>query len=252
MSDTTKAHQENIAKLKQYIADIQRDGRGLPAMPSRPFDISYPSIAKESDVLLWSLVRATSRCRKLIKDAAKHIPLNVRIKPRVRSSYSLEETINIAVAIIQAECESARVAHQAKCKTVKILIEKIAQNRSNGKQDDGVTAISDALQRKTYSGKEAAILLEIKDILIRATRGELELHTFHGRLKLESALVGFSLSAVATTTNTVAQTIINWGAGIKAPTLSFKSQIRKIEEAIGWRPLRSPSTIARRSRRSTI
>ncbi|MGY4177653.1 hypothetical protein ACVIHH_002944 [Bradyrhizobium sp. USDA 4518] len=231
--DTTKLHQANIAKLEEYIADIRRSGRGLPAMPSRPFEISFPLVAKESGVSLWSLVRATSGCRKLIVEDAKDVPLNVRIKPRVRPIYILEETTNIAVAVIQAECESVGVAHQAKCKRAKILIEKIARNRSNGKRDDGITAISEALQQQTYSAKDVTMLVKIKDILIRATRGELELHTFHGRLKLESALVGFSLSAVAKATDNVPQTVINWGAGLKAPTSCFKSEIRKIEEVIG-------------------
>ncbi|MGY4480153.1 hypothetical protein [Bradyrhizobium sp. USDA 3364] len=232
--DTTKAHQANIAEIDAYLAAIMSDGRGLPAMPSRPFEISYPLVAKESGVSLFALVRSTSQCRKLIKDAAESgVPINIRRKERVRPSYTLEEAINIAVAVIQADCEAARVTRQAKYNEVKNLIEKIARNRPNGKLDDSFTAISEALQQQTYSAKEAALLVEIRDIVVRATKGELELHTFHGRLRLESALVGFSLSAVARTTATAMQTVINWGSGLKAPTLSFKSKIDEIEEVLG-------------------
>ena len=158
--------------------------------------------------------------------------IHARFKPRVRSNYTIEEAVNIVVASIQADCELARIDHRAKCRKAAILLKKLAKRRPKGKLDDSLAAVSDAVHRQTYSKEDAALLVEIKDILERATRGELELHTFHGRLKVESALAGFSLSAVAKFTNAACQTVINWGAGLKAPTLSYKSEIPKIEKAL--------------------
>lgn len=230
--DTAKAHQENVAKLHDYLIAIRADGSGLPAEPSKPFAISFRMVAKEAGVHLWVLNRPKLRCRKLIEDAARDIAINVRRKPRVRSIYTIEEAIAVAVATIQANCEAARVDHRPKCRGAARLMKKIARRRLKGKLDDSLAAVSDAVQKPMYSKEDAALLVEIKDILERATRGELELHTFHGRLKLESALAGFSLSAIAKFTNAACQTVINWGAGLKAPTLSYKSEIPKIEKAL--------------------
>lgn len=231
--DTAEAHQENIAKIQAYLATIRSDGSGLPARPSKPFAISYPLVAKEANVALWVINRRKSQCRKLIKDATLNVPIKVRVKPRIRSEYTIEEAIGIAVATIQAECESARVDHKAKWTAVAILLKKLARRHPKGKLANSIAAVSHALQQQTYSSADAALLVVIKDILDRATRGELRLHTFHGRLKLESALVGFSLSALSKFTKVDCQTVINWGAGIKAPTASFVSEIPKLECALG-------------------
>lgn len=234
--DTAKAHQENVAKLHDYLIAIRADGSGLPAEPSKPFAISFRMVAKEAGVHLWVLNRPKLRCRKLIEDAARDIAINVRRKPRVRSIYTIGEAIAIAVATIQANCQAARVDHRPKCRRAAGLMKNIARRRPKGKLDDSITAISDALKRQTYSNADMALLVEIKDILDRATRGELELHTFHGRLKLESALVGFSLSALSKFTKADCQTVINWGAGIKAPSASFVGEIPKLERALGLEP----------------
>lgn len=230
--DTAKAHQENIAKIQTYLATLRSDGRGFPARPSKPFAISYPLVAKEAHIALWVINRNGSECRKLIEDALD-VPINVRIKPRVRPAYTIEEAIGITVAVRQAECESARMDHKAECKAVAILLKRLAKRHSKGKLADSIAAITHALQQPTYSGADVALLVQIKEILDRATRGELELHTFHGRLKLESALVGFSLSALSKFTKADDQTVINWGAGIKAPSAGFVSEIPKLECALG-------------------
>lgn len=230
--DTREAHALNLARTEAYINSINQDGRGLPADPSRPDEIFWKLVSEESGVKLVSLVRLRCRCRRLILDAhAAGLPIRVRVKPRVRQVYTLEEAINITVAVMQADCEAARENHRPKCKQVDNLLRKIAKSCEKGLLDDSIKAVCTALER-SGSEAEAALLVEIKDILRRATRGELELHTFHGRLKLESALAGFSLCAVAKVTKAASQTVINWGAGIKAPTLSFKGEIPKIEIAL--------------------
>jgi hypothetical protein len=232
--DTTEAHRLNLAKIAAYLAAIRSDGRGLPADSSRPFVISYPLVAKESGVNLGSLNRKRSQCRKMIEDEAREgLEIHVRLKHRVRPTYTIEEAINIAVAVIHAECELVRGEHRPKCKMADRLLRQIARSCSKGLHDDSIKAVSAALGQSIYSDEEHALLAEISDILLRATRGELELQTFHGRLKLESALVGISLSAVSKFTNARFQTVINWGAGIKAPTLSFIGEISKIEKIIG-------------------
>ncbi|WFU42835.1 hypothetical protein QA640_10465 [Bradyrhizobium sp. CB82] len=234
--DKTKAHQENIAKIKKYLATIQSDGRGLPADPSRPRQISYPMVAQESGVKLPSLNRNHSRCRNLIKAAANGgLQISVRLKPRDRPDYTLEEAINIAVACVRDECESNRVVRRQKCKMIDTLLRSIARRCPNGLHEGSITAISAALGRRSYGKKERALLAHISDILLRATRGELQLQTFHGRLKLESALVGLSLTAVSKFTNVRSQTVVHWGAGVKVPTERFVGEIAKIEKALGVR-----------------
>ncbi|QQN62161.1 hypothetical protein JIR23_21445 [Bradyrhizobium diazoefficiens] len=230
--DTTQAHAMNIAKINDYIKAAKQTG-GFPADPSRPNKIDWKAVSEESGVKLVSLNRRRSRCRKLILDAnAAGIPTRVRIKPRVRPEYSLAEAINIAVAVVQANCELARESHRPRCKKVDDLLRTIARGCPKGLLDDSIEAISTALHQQIYAEEDVTILVEIKNILVRATRGELELYTFHGRLKLESALAGFSLSAVAKVTKAAFQTVINWASGLKAPTLSFKSEIAKIERAL--------------------
>lgn len=229
--DKTEAHLENVATIEAYLAALRSDGRGLPAAPSRPFEISYRRVAEEAGVGVWTINRKNSQCRKLINDAAKDIGIRVRIKPRIRAIYTMEETISIAGAVIQAECESAGLDHRSKCKMADRVLRQIARN-GKGVHDEGITAVSAALQQ-AIDHDAKALLAEIKEILARATTGELNLQTFHGRLKLEAALAGFSLSAVAKVTGGKPQTVVNWGAGRKAPTRSLFGEITKIEQAIG-------------------
>lgn len=230
--DTTEAHALNIARIELYIKKVRQDGHGLPADPSRPGEIYWKRLSEESGVKLISLVRVRSQCRNRILNAvAEGLKIQPRVEPRVRSAYALDQANNICSAVMQANCELARTDHRPRCKKVGDLLRNIARSCANGLLDDSIEAISRALQQQTYS-EDAELLTEMKDILIRATKGELELHTFHGRLKLESALAGFSLSAVARVTKAALQTVINWGAGVKAPTLSFTSEIPKIEKAL--------------------
>ncbi|MBR0734981.1 hypothetical protein JQ636_38510 [Bradyrhizobium japonicum] len=231
--DTSKSHALNLARTKDYINSIKQNGRGLPADPSRPGEVAWKLVSEESDVKLSSLNRNHSECRKLILQAkAAGFPIQVRTKPRVRPTYTLEEAINISVAVVQAVSESAREDHRQKSRQVDTLLRRIARDCDKGLCSDSIKAISAALQQQIFSGTDATLLVEVLGILRRATRGELELHSFHGRLKLESALAGYSLSAVAKVTKATNETVINWAAGIKAPTLSFKSEIPKMENAL--------------------
>lgn len=230
--DTTQAHRANVAKINAYLAAVQSDGRALPASSSRPFELSYSLVAEEAGVPLWALNRKASRCGALIKNAATGLGVRVRIQPRVRPTYTLQQTISIAGAVMQADCESAGVDHRPKCKMADRALREIARNCPKGLHDDGITAVSAALQQAIDPDVEA-LLTEIKEILTRATTGELKLQTFHGRLKLESALAGFSLYALAKFISAKPQTVVNWGAGKKAPTRSLLGEIPKIEKVIG-------------------
>lgn len=234
--DKTAAHLANVAKIKVYLAAIRGDDRGLPADVSNPRKISYRLVAQESGVALASLNRTASRCRNLVETAAREgVQISVRLKPRARPGYTLEEAINIAVAVVQAECESHRDDHRPKCRMIDSILRSIARSNPKGLHDDSITAISAALGQSIHSAEERKLLRELLNILLRATRGELRLQTFHGRLKLESALVGLSLTAVSKFTNAAPQTVINWGAGLKVASKSNVGEIAKIERLLGVR-----------------
>lgn len=229
--DTRQLHAENVDKITRYLADVVRDDHGLPANTLRPKKVAMQIVSDESGVKLISLTRKTSRCRAMIEKAvADGVPVRVRSKQRVRDVYSLDEMISIATAVMQAECEPAD--HRPKCEAVETLLFLIARSCADGLNHDSSTATEVALSLPEFSEDQRALLAEVDAIRLRAVRGELELHTFHGRLKLEAALRGFGLGAISKFTDAAVQTVINWGAGIKSPTLMHMGAIPKIEAAL--------------------
>jgi len=147
----------------------------------------------------------------------------------------MDEGIRIATAVFQADCEAAQVDHRPKCRMTNRLLRQIARSCPKDLRDDCIKMVTVALDQAIHRDQQV-LLAEIKEILLRAAKGELELQSFHGRLKLESALAGVSLAAVARFTKARAQTVINWGAGLKAPTLGLKGEIPKMEAALGLKP----------------
>ncbi|MET4356382.1 hypothetical protein ABIC08_006345 [Bradyrhizobium sp. RT9b] len=235
--DTREAHLQNVNWIKKYLEAIRQDGRGLPADCSSPKTIYWKRLAEESGVKLISLNRAHSQCRKLVLDSLisdqnpEGLEIRVRVEPRVRPVYTIDEAIHIAVAVIQSHCEKAKEKHRPKCARVDDLLREIARRAPKGLCHDSIVAISVELEHDTFP-EDAELLNEIKDILLSATRGELELQTFHGRLKLEAALAGFSMSGIAKVTTANVQTVINWAAGVKTPDARLKEEIPKIEKAL--------------------
>lgn len=242
--DTRAAHQANVDLIERYLAELRVSGRGLPANTLRPFKYSMELIAEESGVKLISLTRRTSKCRQIIEAALKDkgkegdegykraIPVKVRMKDRVRPVYSIDEMINIATAVFQAECELARMDHRPKCKQAEALLMRVARTSANGLANDCGEAIKSAQDEPGCSDDDRILLSEIDAILSKATRGDLELATFHGRLKLEAAFRGFGVGAIANFSSAATQTVINWGSGLKSPTRMFVRDIPKIEAAI--------------------
>jgi hypothetical protein len=263
--DTRALHQANVEKIESYLSGLRQNGRGLPANTLRPKTVSMELVAEESGVKLISLTRLTSQCRELIEDATASeddesaptakarkrapkvrvrkppvqikvrmpaIPIKVRLKDRVRPAYSLGEMINIATVVIQAECEVARSKHREVCDQVSSLLSQIARISEDGLAHDAGPALQSAVEQSNWNEAERTLLVRIDAIRLMATRGELELATFHGRLKLEATLRGFGLGALANFTSAATQTVINWGSGLKSPTRMFFNDIPKLEEAL--------------------
>jgi hypothetical protein len=239
--DTRVAHNANVQLIEDYLAELRRTGRGLPANTLRPKKVSMQLVADESNVKLISLTRMTSKCRAIVDAATKdpddmrRIPIRVRMKDRVRSVYSVDEMINIATAVIQEACEASAEDHREKCGKVEILLRRIARQSDKGLEHDCGDAIRSTSDNLEYSEDDRVLLSEIDGIRLNATRGELELEEFHGRLKLEAALRGFGVGALANFTDAATQTVINWGSGLKSPTKMFYGDVTKIEEVLELR-----------------
>jgi hypothetical protein len=239
--DTRAAHTANVELIEKYLKKVLRTGRGLPANTLRPMKVSMQLVSEESGVKLISLTRMTSKCREIIEAAAKdpdhtrRIPTCVRMKDRVRSVYSVDEMINIATAVVQEACEASGEDHREKCRKVEVLLRRVARNSDKGLEHDCGNAIQSTSGNLEYSDDDRVLLSEIDSIRLKAARGELELQRFHGRLKLEAALRGFGVGALANFTDAATQTVINWGSGLKSPTKMFFGDVTKIEAALELR-----------------
>ncbi|UQR62991.1 hypothetical protein LRP30_40710 [Bradyrhizobium sp. C-145] len=239
--DTRAAHLANVRRIKIYLRRLRDTGRGLPANTLRPKKLAMQLVSDESGVKFISLTRSNSRCREIVEAAAnapdekRRIPILVRMKDRKRTIYTVDEMINIAAAVFQEECEASKLDHREKCRKVEALLRRVARTCENGLEHDCGEAIQSTAGRLEYSDDDRILLSEIDSIRLRATRGELELQFFHGRLKLEAALRGFGVGALANFTDAATQTVINWGSGLKSPTKKFYGDVTKIEEALGLR-----------------
>jgi hypothetical protein len=239
--DTTEEHQANTRRIVDYLTRLRSSGGALPASLLSPTTLSISLVAEESGVKLVSITRGKSRYRKMVEaaqdglDGHPKIPVAVRMKARVRPVYTIFEMIRIATAVIQAECEHAEAKHGDRCALVESLLKRVASGMSGLNHDSG-DAIQAALAGEDHQPEEKATLREIDAIRIKATQGELELQSFHGRLKLEAALRGFGVGAIANFTSAATQTVINWGSGLKSPTRMFKNDIPKIEKALELPP----------------
>jgi hypothetical protein len=237
--DTRAAHDANVKMIENYLDELRRTGRGLPANMLRPNKVSMQLVSKESGVKLISLTRMRSKCREIVEaaandlDDARRIPVRVRMKDRVRPIYSIDEMISIASAVIQADCEASGEDHRAKCNRAAVLLRRVAHTSDKGLTHDCGDAIRSTLEKLNVSNDDRSLLSEIDGIRLNATRGELGLQTFHGRLKLEAALRGFGLGTLANFIAARPQTIVNWGSGLKSPTKMFYGDIKVIEELLG-------------------
>jgi hypothetical protein len=232
--DTSRAHDENVDLLKAYLETIATDGRGLPANLLRPLTVSMRLAAMEAGLKLTVLARQRSECRRMVVAATNTIEIKARMKPRVRSDYTIDETIRIATAVVQAECELAERPHKEKCKAIETVLYKLARLRPAGLKQDAGEAISPVLSANgaAFCAPERSLLSEIESIRLRAACGGLELATFHGRLKLEAALRGFGMGALAQYTQAGTQTVINWAAGLKSPNRSLINDVPRLEKAV--------------------
>jgi len=189
------------------------------------------------------LVREQTLLSTVLTELRRQLPFSLQGIDTDNDSVFINETLkayceqgNIVFTRFQADCEASKLDHREKCRKVEALLRHIARACENGLEHDSGEALRSTQHNPEYSDDDRVLLSEIDGIRLKATSGELELKTFHGRLKLEAALRGFGVGAIANFTDAATQTVINWGSGLKSPTRMFFGDIPNIEAALELPP----------------